>query len=373
MNNNFLHITIVHQRYDIRIFYKQCVSLSRSGLGNVSLIVADDRGDEFLSGINILDIGIPSKNRFGRIFIGNFRVWKKIKNKQYDIIHIHDPELLLLGLALKIQGNNVIYDMHENLPKEILTKSYINRIFRYPLSFLVKFFQNIILRIIPVVFAENSYAKDFRSIKKSTTVLNFPIIEKMKLIAPIKHNKFTVGYVGAISKERGAFMQLQAIHELRMEGMDIETIFIGPCGDEVVNSEIYSLAISEGWAYFGGRVKPEVAWDEISKCHIGLAVLEPSPNFVESYPTKLFEYMTLAIPCIVSDFIMYRKIIEEAQCGLLVNPLNIKELKNAIIWMYYNYNEALKMGESGKQFIFSKYNWESEFLKLKQLYSDVIH
>jgi glycosyltransferase involved in cell wall biosynthesis len=348
------------------------VSLQEQGVGNVSLLVADGKGDELVSDIKILDIGIPSRNRLGRAIMGSFGMWKKLRTLKHDIVHLHDPELLPLGLLINLTNNVVIYDMHENLPKEILTKNYINSIIKYPLSFILQIFQKIIFQYIPVVFAENSYTKDFKKVKKSAIVLNYPLIEKLNKVVIKKKNTFNIGYLGGISRERGALMQLRAIAELRAEGFEIETTFIGPCSDEVVNSDIYKLGISERWAFFSGRVKPEDAWLRISECHVGLVILEPSPNFVESYPTKLFEYMILGLPCIVSDFPLYRRVVEEAKCGLLVNPLVLSDLKESIKWMYENQLEAIEMGMRGRYCATEKYNWSSEFLKLKKLYIDLI-
>ena len=58
------HLTSVHQRNDVRIFYKQCKGLSKHY--DVSLIVADGLGDALNDGVKIKDVGKPN-NRFYRI------------------------------------------------------------------------------------------------------------------------------------------------------------------------------------------------------------------------------------------------------------------------------------------------------------------
>ena len=60
-----VHITSVHQRYDTRIFQKECLSLRDAGY-DVSLIVADGKGDETFEGIKIYDVG-KEKNRIKRL------------------------------------------------------------------------------------------------------------------------------------------------------------------------------------------------------------------------------------------------------------------------------------------------------------------
>lgn len=367
-----VHISLVHQRIDIRIFYKQCCYLQKHKVGNVSFLVADGMGDEVVSDVKIFDVGIPGRNRFGRAIIGSIYMWKMLKSIKHDIVHLHDPELLPLGLLLRAANKIVIYDMHENLPKEILTKEYLFKWIRFPLSYIINIFQQQIFRIIPVVFAENSYPKHFEAVKNSVIILNYPLLNELNKVVSRKKDTFNIGYLGVISKERGSFMQLKVVDELRKEGLFLETTFIGPYSDEVFNSELCKKTVSSGAAIFSGRVKPEIAWSMISECHVGLAILEPSPNFVESYPTKLFEYMILGIPCIVSDFPLYRKVVEESQCGLLVDPMDINKIKEAIRWLYNNQIEAVKMGENGRIFAMQKYSWDSEFLKLKEFYLNLI-
>ena len=54
------HLTSVHPRYDTRIFYKMCKSLTKKY--EVNLVVADGKGDEKKDNIRIFDIG-KAKNR----------------------------------------------------------------------------------------------------------------------------------------------------------------------------------------------------------------------------------------------------------------------------------------------------------------------
>jgi len=368
-----VHVSLVHQRIDIRIFSKQCVSLQQSGIGNVAFLIADGNGDDVVLGVRIIDVGKPIGGRASRAFNGSVRMWKKFRSIKSDIVHLHDPELLPLGLLLKLKGKIVIYDMHENLPKEILTKPYLNKYIKKPLSFLLKEFQSILFRFMPVVFAENSYPKDFKWVKKSAIVLNFPLVDEMKKRVPVKkREQFTVGYLGGISVERGALMQLNVVEELRSEGLDIATLFIGPVAEDVLRSEIYERATSKGWAIFTGRVKPEIGWAKIAECHLGFAILEPSPNFIESYPTKLFEYMILGLPCVVSDFPLYRRIVDESECGLLLDPLDKDKIKASVRWIMNNPQRALEMGIKGNACATEKYSWNSEYQKLEKLYMELL-
>ena len=54
MSINICHISTLHPRNDVRIFYKQCKSLSQ--VFDVNLIVADGLGDAVVDNIFIHDV-----------------------------------------------------------------------------------------------------------------------------------------------------------------------------------------------------------------------------------------------------------------------------------------------------------------------------
>lgn len=364
-----VHLTSVHYRYDTRIFVKECGSLISSGY-EVSLVVADGQGDEVKDGVRIYDVGYH-KHRILRILFSTRKVVRKAKELSADIFHLHDPELLPFGVLLKWSGRKIVFDMHENLPKQILSKEYLKPPFHSLLSAGVSLFQRVVLKSVPVVFAEDSYIEDFKGVRRSTTVLNFPVLSKILTIKPNPSHDFTIGYMGEISKERGAILILEILQQLRSEGSKIHALFVGPVRDEVLGSSIYGVAIKEGWATFTGRLNPEEAWTKISRCSLGAALLYPSPNFIDSYPTKLFEYMALGIPVMVSDFPINRKIIVESGCGMLVNPEDGEAVKEIIRFFYENRIESQLMGEKGKKYVSDHFNWDAEFLKLLELYKEI--
>jgi len=362
------HLTSVHFRYDTRIFLKHCKSLANNGY-DVTLVVADGKGDEVKDGINIIDVG-RKKGRMVRFLVSTLLVWHKALLSKARIYHIHDPELLPIGLFLRLFGGKVVFDMHENLPQQLLSKYYLNRSFSVVLSRMMLFFQNISFRLLPVVFAENSYAKHFWPVKRHVTVLNYPIISEV----PAKHagmnGKFRLGYIGEISHERGINQIVEIIENI---GTDrIELMLAGPVRPDVSENFRFKNALTASWLIYHGQLSPIEAWRKMENCNAGLAILFPSPNFIESYPTKLFEYMILGLPVIASDFPLWKEIIEGNQCGICVNPLNPKEIAKAIDYLISNPDEATEMGKRGRKAVEEKYNWETEEAKLLALYNQLL-
>jgi len=89
-------------------------------------------------------------------------------------------------------------------------------------------------------------------------------------------------------------------------------------------------------------------------------------------PNKMFEYMIAELPIIASNFLLWREIVEKNNCGICVNPLDPKEIAEAIEYLIEHPDEARKMGENGRKAVLEKYNWENESKKLLEIYEELL-
>ena len=381
MNKNNLkivHLTTAHLRYDTRIFVKMCSSLANQGY-DVSLIVADGKGDEIKNGVKILDVGLL-KNRFYRFFFSIFKVYRKAIKLNAKVYHFHDPELLLISCMLRLNSQaDIIYDVHENVKEDILGKDWIPLFFRRFISVLFVLTERLMLKFINyIIVAEDSYLKIYKNRKNVTSILNYPIISLRKNKKNIRSNKvdsiINMVYVGGVSRIRGAVELIESVNLLVSSGhSNIFLKIIGLISLDFKN-ELFKLINKyklNSHVAICGVISHETVYDEFEKAHIGLSILHPDPNFIESIPTKLYEYMSVGIPVIASDFPMWKKIIEKYQCGICVNPMNPKEIAEAIIYILNNPTKSMKMGTNGIAPVEDFYNWEKESLKLINIYDNI--
>lgn len=361
------HLTTVHVRYDTRIFVKECCGLAANGY-DVTLIVADGKGDEEKNGVKILDIGKPS-GRIVRILSYHKKILRKGLQLDAGIFHFHDPELLRIGPRLAKMGKTVIYDSHEDIPRQVLDKAYIPYLIRKPLSALIERFEDKIINKLSgvITVTPDLEIRFLKNNKNVVQVLNFPKVEEFITDDSARIAKENaVCYVGAISKVRGVLGMVDAMKYSK------GTKFL--LGGKFENEELRNRALaSKGWEHVEelGFLSREEVKNTLLRSVAGLVVLEPTESYLESIPVKMFEYMVAGIPVIASDFPYWRELIEAEDCALFVDPSKPKEIGIAIEKLVNNKDQATEMGLRGQKAVLSKFNWSIEEKKLVEFYNQL--
>ena len=363
------HLTSVHPRHDTRIFFKECHSLTKKY--SVNLVVADSKGDAELDGIKIYDVG-KETSRVKRVLNVTKRVLQKAILLDSDLYHLHDPELIPIGTKLKKLGKRVIFDMHENIPLQIKDKSYIPKYFRTTLSYLYSQYEKMVLKKFDaIVVAEESYLQYYEYLKNDVvTILNMPNLDELKKFQTTTREKNDLFYIGGISNERGLDITIESIKEVKKSVPDIYMHYIGNTYNNILET-INLEGIEKNINFYGP--KPLYEGMELSKkAKIGLSILKPIENYKRSYSTKIFEYMAIGLPVITSNFQLYKDVVEKYQCGICVDPLDPKELADAIKYLLEHPLVVEEMGKNGINAVEKKYNWFYEEGKLFKVYDKLI-
>ncbi|TCP10736.1 hypothetical protein EV683_11914 [Crenobacter luteus] len=363
---NILHLTSAHPRHDIRVFIKECQSLAAAGF-SVGLVVADGRGDETRGGVRLYDVGPKAGGRFSRMTDTVRRVRDKALALRPDVVHFHDPELIPAALALKKAGIRVVYDVHEDLPRQVLAKPWIPAPLRPLVSRAVEALETYAARRFDAVVAATPLIRD-RFVGLAPTaidVCNYPILEELVNDTRWEERADVACYLGGITRIRGIGPIVAALPEA-----GVRLKLAGPWSEGGLRDE---MAAQPGWAYvddLGVLDRAGVA-AVLSEAKVGLVTLFPTPNYVEALPIKLFEYMAAGLAVIASDFPVWRAIVDDAGCGVLVDPEDPQQIAAALKGLLSDPVRARAMGEAGRRAALAKYSWAAEAQKLVALYRNL--
>ncbi len=361
------HLTSVHTRYDTRIFLKECSSLAKIDNYTVNLIVADGKGDEVKNSVHIYDVG-KLQGRIDRIFKTTKNVLKKAIELDSDIYHLHDPELIPIGLKLKKLGKKVIFDSHEDVPKQLLSKPYLNK---FLLNILSKFFakyEEFTCSKFDYIVSATPYIRDkfLQFNPKGLDIKNFPILDELNNEVQWEDRENEACYIGGITESRGIKEIIKSIQYLDGVKLNLAGNFIEKDVEEAVKRYNEWKYVNE----LGFLNRAKIA-KVLSRSKVGLVTLHPLISYQEALPIKMFEYMVAGIPVVSSNFSLWKEIVEGSNCGICVNPLDPKEIAEAINYLISNPKEAKQMGINGEKAVLEKYNWDIEEQKLYELYKEL--
>jgi len=342
-----------------------CSSLSLSGY-NVSLLVADGLGDSRNNNIDIIDVG-SSHGRISRIIKSSIQMLIFcLKSKGY-IFQLHDPELIPIGLILKACGKTVIFDSHEDYPKQILSKWYLNKRFRFLISKLYDIFEKQCCKYFDgIITPTDGLLEKFSQVHNSVIqIRNYPLYESLEFEHQARSNKLV--YIGDITDVRGVLEMVKVLEHLPD---DVRLCLIGKFRDPKL--EIMARRMT-GWSKvdYLGYVPFEKAKSHMRTAIAGLVLLRPTIAYKEALPVKLFDYMNMGIPVVATNIPLWETILEEDKCGFTVDPQNTPKIAEIINSLRNDLNLCNQMGKSGNQAIYKKYNWESQRVKLVKLYRQI--
>ena len=356
------HLTSVHKPEDIRIFHKECSSLARAGY-EVN-IIAVNCGNYFINNIPVYSVDIKYSGRLKRMITVPKAILKKSLELNCDIYHFHDPELIPVGLKLKRKGKKVIYDVHEDLPRQTLSKQYLKSWLRPTVAKFIEWYENNKSKKFDYIITSTPFIRDrFLKINKNTVdVRNYPVLDKSFIYNNWSDKKNAVCYIGGLEEARGIKEMMEAFRFVNCG------FFIGGLFDnENIKEEIYNMPAWEKVNYYG-YVNRNEANNIYSDSKIGLVTLHPIINYIDALPVKMFEYMHAGIPVIASNIPLWKEIVEGNNCGVCVNPLQPKEIAEAINYLLTNDEIAEEMGRNGRNAVLNKYNWNIEEKKLLNMY-----
>jgi glycosyltransferase involved in cell wall biosynthesis len=261
--------------------------------------------------------------------------------------------------------------------KLLLRKKLVFDVFdRYAITFIPKKFR-MLYRIIN--FTEEFFSKHsdvlivangenvLRSFQKKPShceiLLNYPDDNIIGGPQGLKKNDFfTIAFTGHIRRNRGLEKLTHVIRDLK----DIRLLITGRIEDELLFNEIQNI---QNVKYLG--LVDDSALLEI-EASSNMIVAFYDPVFFSNnmpLPNKIFEAMMCSTPVVTN---VAHEIVNETNCGLVVEYDNVKQIKETIISLRDNPQLCRRLGDNGRKAFLEKYNWSKMEQKLYKVYERLL-
>ncbi|MSR82700.1 MAG: glycosyltransferase [Candidatus Latescibacteria bacterium] len=363
-------LSTVHLCFDVRMFQAEARTLAKAGF-DLTLIALEDPTPSETEGIHIFAQPRP-RHRLQRM-LGTLRVLRLAKAQPVGLYIFHDPELLPAALLLKLfTGRRLVYDVHEDVPASIRNRAWLPRPLRPLIARFYQLFEGLALPFIDgLTLADHAYQKYYRG-RHTLTVLNYPLTTYADLYEERQPGgRPTLVYAGSITALRGLYEMIELVRRLRQVFPDLLLRLVGPVGSAAEKTRAEELITRHdlgGHVEFTGLVSHLEVHRQILAADVGLALLHPDPNYINSLPTKMFEYMMMGRPVVVSNFPMWAEIVAEAGCGYAPHPLDLDAVEQHLRRLLGDVDLRREMGRRGRAAVLEKYNWKKEGERLVEFY-----
>ncbi len=109
----------------------------------------------------------------------------------------------------------------------------------------------------------------------------------------------------------------------------------------------------------------------LKRASVGLALIQPSMfNYIIAQPNKMFVYMVAGLPIVASD-LPGMKIIQDEECGILVDPGDVEAIADRIEELLQNESARLLRGGNGRKAAERDYNGEREMDRIMRFYEEI--
>lgn len=363
-----------HPWNDPRILHKQAVSLAKQY--DVELHIPAPFQQKEFEGVEI--IGLPEwRSRTDRIRI-MLQLVRRILQSDAAVVHFHDPELLPIGILLKIiTGKKFIFDFHEEYQYNIIKRDWIPALLRRPLVNIYLLFERIACQMFDgVIGVIEDQLPALQEADNYAIIKNYPVLTSTPENIKIKpeQSPFQIVYLGDITRERG-IKKVVEVAGMLSQDIQVTLHLIGNIREpdyKVEMEEIMQKYGIEDQVRCHGYLSLEVAMDIVQNCDVGFLPLREPKDFVRSLPVKMFDYMSAGLPIIMPNFPLSRDVITKHRCGLLVDSQDITDIVNKVRYLLENPAKRYKMGINGKNAALNNYSWQSQEKELLALYHRVL-
>ena len=373
-----------HSQANERVFRRQATALAENGY-DVTFYTCRKNTDA--TGHPDIDVCIPQfveRERFdqlptffARVIFALLLTITLIREREYDVYHFHDAELLpFVALFSRWSDAVFIYDVHDNAGNAIKEKTYLSPSATQLASTVISTVDSVCSRTVDgVICASADIAETFDHHSAVQVISNYPRREVATRSYPAEREDESVNvvYGGLLTEKRGILNLIAAVEDLPEEKMVTLQLYgwfrASEIEQRVKRHELHSDRVE-----FCGYVPPEEILERYYHSDIGVVCHLPSAqNQCDGAhrSNKLFQYMAAGLPVIVPDLGNWPALVHEYECGVAVNPTDVDELSAAIDDLVENDEKRTRLGANAREAVCTRFNWETEEEKLIAFYESL--
>lgn len=313
------------------------------------------------------------------------KIKRFIREENIDILHIHDIQISrAVFWANRKFGLPVVQDLHENRPEIMKFYRHVRKLsgklLIYP-SRWKKMEGKIIGKSDNVITVTESAKQQYASTLKipdnkfvvvpNTVRKSFYTKYELENEITDKYNDtFALLYLGETGFRRGIMTVLKSVHLLKGTIPELKIIIVGKSRDDVMYKRYVAREAIGEYVDFEGWQPPSKFQSYIRASKIGLSPLHKNLHHETTYANKLFMYMSLGLPIVVSNCEAQARIVEEYKCGSVFKDRDVKDFANKILNLYKQHEEYEELSNNARQAIANHLSWEIQSVALIKLYQE---
>jgi glycosyltransferase involved in cell wall biosynthesis len=191
-----------------------------------------------------------------------------------------------------------------------------------------------------------------------TNIFQRDILERKKIRErlSISEKEIVIGYAGSFSHIEGLPFLLKAFKNLSSKHENIKLVIVG--GRNVGGSDDVAQLVSELALNRAILVPPQP--HELMPKYLSAFDIACSPKIDceenrAANPIKIYEYMSMALPTVLSAVGEPANVIENGIDGFLVKPGDEKDLEKTLEYVIQNLDSAKEVGERAREKIIRNY------------------
>ncbi len=307
-------------------------------------------------------------------------------DKKIEAVHVHDIQVAeAVFKANQKYQLPIVLDLHENRP-EIM--KFYGHLQKFPGKYLInplKWKQKeeaFVAKASKIIVVTNEAKEDLikrsnvdeqnvvvvpNTVRKSfyeNTHIESSIIKKYE-----RH--FVLLYIGDTALRRGLETAIEAIVKLKVSIANIKLVIVGTSKTDVVlKQKVKELNIEE-YVDFEGWQNVSLFPSYIKASTVCISPLHRNLHHDTTYANKIFQYMSLAKPLLVSNATAQKNIVSKVEAGLVHKDRDTQDFTLKVLDLFNNKKLLASMGKNGEKFVKNKFLWEQTSKGLTTLYDNL--